>query len=93
MKSIKGTEGELSRIREGVLAIKETMEHIIIGDRVVENAINMYRMGHRDIIDNLLYSIAVIKGFKLLTVDKEPMKFIEGHNLAKENIIIPEGLK
>ena len=59
MKVIKGTKEELSRIKEGITAIRETMKYAPINEEAIENTIRMYRLGHKDMIDNLLYSIAV----------------------------------
>jgi len=92
VKVIEGTEKQISRIKEGIRAIENTMIHVSIDEASIENAIYMYRLGHKDIIDNLLYSIALSKELKLLTVDKELIEFINKRNLARHNIILPEEL-
>ncbi len=61
---------------EGIKAIKDTLQHVVIDEKAVQTAIHMYRLGHRDIIDNLLYSIALSKKLKLLTVDAELLEFV-----------------
>ncbi|ABN69440.1 hypothetical protein Smar_0328 [Staphylothermus marinus F1] len=68
------------------------MNHVPIDDESIGNAIYMYRLGHRDMIDNLLYSITLSRKLKLLTVDEELIGFIEKHNLPRNNIITPEQL-
>ena len=92
VKIIEGTEEQISRIEEGIRAIRDTMKYVFIDEEVLKNAIYMYKLGHRDMIDNLLYSIAISRELKLLTVDEDLIKFIEKHNLPK-NIITPEELK
>jgi len=89
---IEGTEEQISRIEEGIRAIRDTMKYTPIDEKAFKNAIYMYKLGHRDIVDNLLYSIAISKELKLLTVDEDLIKFIKKHNLPK-NIITPEELK
>lgn len=93
IKVIEGTEEQLSRIEEGIRAIRSTMKHALLDEEAVKNAIQMYKLGHRDIIDNLLYSIATTKKLKLLTVDDDLVKFIKKHGLAKHSIITPEELR
>jgi len=93
VKIIKGVEEEISRIEEGVTAIRETMRYAPIDEKAVENAIHMYKLGHKDMIDNLLYSIALSRGLKFLTVDGDLVEFLEKHDLARDNVISPEELK
>jgi len=69
------------------------MDNVTLDSEIVKNAIEMYRLGHRDMVDNLLYSIAVSKKLKFLTVDKDLIKFIEDHNLPREHIILPRDLQ
>ncbi|MET1160672.1 MAG: PIN domain-containing protein [Thermoprotei archaeon] len=93
VKVIKGTREELSRISEGISAIRETMKYAPIDEKVVENAIYMFKLGHKDMIDNLLYSIAMTKKLRLLTVDKDLVEFIKKHDLDKDSVILPEELE
>ncbi len=92
VKEIKGEEEEISRIMDGIKAIRETIKHTPIDDKAVSNAILMYQLGHRDMIDNLLYSIALSRKLTLLTVDKKLIEFVKEHNLPKNNIITPKEL-
>ena len=90
MKVIDGSDEEIARVLEGVRAIRKTIENIVIDDETVENAMKIYNLGHRDMIDNLLYSLAAANKLRLLTVDDKLLKFIEEHKLQKEAIITPE---
>ena len=92
VKVIEGTEKQISRIKEGIRAIEDTMIHVSIDGASIENAIYMYKLGHKDMVDNILYSIALSKNLKLLTVDKELIEFVNKHDLARHNIISPEEL-
>ncbi|ADI31609.1 PIN domain-containing protein [Staphylothermus hellenicus] len=92
VKVIRGEEEEVLRIRQGIRSIFETINHASIDDNAINNAVYMYRLGHRDMIDNLLYSIALSRKLLLLTVDEKLIDFIEKHNLPRNNIIAPEQL-
>ena len=92
VKVIKGERSEIKRILEGVIAIRNTMEYAPISEKAIENSINMCKLGHRDMVDNLLYSIALSEGLRLLTVDKELINFIEKHGLPKQYILTPKEL-
>ena len=68
------------------------MLHALVTSEAVEQAIRMYIMGHRDMVDNLLYSIAVSNNLKLLTIDDSLVDFIRKHRLPEEHITTPEEL-
>ena len=90
---IRWRDEEIERVLEGIDSIRRTMDNISLNAEAVKKAIGMYRLGHRDIVDNLLYSIAVSKGIKFLTVDKELIEFIEENGLPRENIILPRDIE
>jgi predicted nucleic acid-binding protein len=92
VKVIEGRDEEIERIKEGVLALRNTVNYVSIDDEAVKYAIKMYKLKHRDMVDNLLYALSVTNNLKLLTVDNELTKFIEKHGLPKKNIITPEEL-
>jgi len=92
VKVIERVEGGISRIAEGLRAMRDTMKYAPIDEGAVKSAIRMYKLGHRDMVDNLLYSIATSKGLKLLTVDGDLVNFVRKHELAAENVILPEEL-
>ncbi len=69
------------------------MKYARISEEAVKNAIYMYRLGHKDIVDNLLYPIAQSENLKLLTIDEELIEFVEKHGLTKEVVIEPEELE
>jgi predicted nucleic acid-binding protein len=92
VKKIKGINEEIERIREGIVAIMNTFNHVMINEDSIEYAVKMYMLGHRDMIDNLLYATALSNNMRLLTVDKELIEFIEKQGLPRSNIIEPEEL-
>jgi hypothetical protein len=62
-----------------------------IDDHIHLKAIELYQLGHRDMIDNLLYSTSIQKNMRFLTVDKELRSFIKSAGL-KNNLIFPKDL-
>ena len=93
VKKINGSEEGVMRIVEGIKAIRDTMNNITVNEESIKDAIDMYNLGHKDMIDNLLYSLAETNKLKLLTVDKELIKFIEEYKLQEETIITPEKIE
>ena len=86
------TDEEIRRVIEGVRAIRETMNLVPVNERALELAMKMYGLGHRDMIDNLLYSMAITGEMRLLTVDVELLRFVEEHGLPRGQIVTPEEL-
>lgn len=93
VKVIKGSKDEITRIAEGVRALRETLKYAAIDEDALKRAVYMYKTGHRDIIDNLLYSIAVSRGLKLLTVDEELIEFVARNGLPRDALTTPEELE
>lgn len=91
VKIVRG-EDDIRRIKEGIRAIRETFRHAPLDDVAVGNAITMYQLGHRDMVDNLLYSIALSRKIALLTVDNDLIEFLKKHDLPREHVITPEKL-
>ncbi len=83
---------DIERVVEGVQAIIDTMTNAPLTSDTIRQAIYMYMMGHRDMIDNILYSIALTHDLVLLTVDNDLIRFVHEHNLSKKHIITPEEL-
>lgn len=92
VKVIRWRDDEIERVLEGIDSIRRTMDNVPLDAEAMKKAIEMYRLGHRDIVDNLLYSVAVSKGIKFLTIDKELIEFIEENGLPRENIILPRDI-
>ncbi len=59
--------------------------------QVFNEALRLYSLGHRDMVDNLLYASSAHFNLKLLTLDKELREFIRVKGL-KDTIITPDQL-
>jgi hypothetical protein len=54
----------------------------------VKEAIKLYMLGHRDLIDNILYGItATQEDMKFLTIDESLKAFIKSRNLRSDVFI------
>lgn len=56
--------------------------------RIFSEALKFYALGHRDMIDNILYAGSIHFNLKLLTLDKELKEFIREKSL-KDTLISP----
>lgn len=58
---------------------------------VFEEALRLYALGHRDMIDNILYASTLRYNLRLLTLDRELREFIEEKSL-QNTLITPSEL-
>lgn len=59
---------------------------------VFNEALGLYALGHRDMVDNILYASSVHFDLKLLTLDNELKEFVLEKKL-KDTLITPSQLK
>lgn len=55
-------------------------------------SLKLYKLGHKDIVDNILYACSSHFDLKLLTVDKELRKFVRD-NALRDTLIFPDQLE
>jgi len=85
-----GFDGE--RFTHGMRSIVEGERYQRLDEtsEVFNRALELYKSGHVDIIDNILYASSVLFGLKLLTVDRALRDFIEKKNLEMTLISVDE---
>ncbi len=66
------------------------MRHAPLTGKAVEQAVKMYMLGHKDMVDNLLYSTALVNSLTLLTVDEKLVRFVEEKGLPRDSLATPE---
>jgi len=72
----------------GIRAIRRDLNRAEITEDVVKEAIKLYMLGHRDLIDNILYGIAATReDMKFLTIDESLKAFIKSRNLRSDVFI------
>jgi len=86
--------GKMEIVLKGIRAIKETYSKVEIPNKAYVLAYKMWTDGHKDMIDNLLYSTAYSLGMRFLTIDEELISFLKNTGYPVENVIIlPKKLK
>ena len=74
----------------GIGAIRRDLNRAEITEEAVKEAIKLYMLGHRDLIDNILYGItATQEDMKFLTIDESLKAFIKSRNLKSDMFIEP----
>jgi len=86
-------KNKLERVQEGINAIKETYKQINPPPEAYIDAYKMYHDGHKDYIDNLIYSTSRRTETPLLTIDKDLINFLDKKNYPTNNILTPNKIK
>jgi len=81
------SEDGLELVRIGIEAIRTTYHRLDPPAEAHIEAYRLYHEGHRDYIDNLLYSTSKTMNLPLLTIDRELRDFIEMRGHPTENLI------
>ncbi|MEM2122405.1 MAG: PIN domain-containing protein [Candidatus Bathyarchaeia archaeon] len=75
------------RVSMGLHAITEEFKFVYQTAEGCLKALNLRSLGHRDLIDLLLYATALERGIKLLTRDRSLVGFLEEKGEATESIL------
>lgn len=91
IKQMKASKYREEIFRKGVLSIAKTGYYNLIHEDAEDYlyALQLYQMGHIDMIDNLLYAIALRNECSFLTIDRELQEFID-KNDVRDVILTPE---
>lgn len=93
LRKVEPSAKNIRRLLEGLGAITRTYNLVIIGPKDYILAYEIYRKGHRDYIDTLLYAIAYNNRLLLLTIDKEFTRFLEEKGYETDLIVFPDDLE
>lgn len=83
---------KLGRIAQGIEAIRETYKLATPTLQAYALAFKLYRLGHKDYIDDLLYATASTMGALFLTIDDDFVKFLEKTDMPLDIVVFPEDL-
>ena len=74
----------------GLRSVLEGGRYVMIEENtdIFIEALKLYGLGHKDMVDNILYASSLYYNLKLLTVDVELRKFIRSNGL-KDTTIYP----
>jgi PIN domain nuclease of toxin-antitoxin system len=71
---------KLGIVLEGLTLIRRDLRLAQVDEKAVRTALELYKLGHRDLIDNLLYGISLSQNLKFLTIDRELVSFVKSNN-------------
>ncbi len=66
----------------GIKSIFEFYSRADVNAEIVLKAFEMYELGHKDMIDCLLYSTVLCNNMKFASLDKELRRFVKDNNLS-----------
>ena len=86
----KGANFNAESFRLGLRSILESGRYMKVEEdsEILNDALGLYMIGHKDMIDNILYASSTHLNLKLLTLDAELKEFIQEKGL-KDTIIYP----
>ncbi|TFG11334.1 PIN domain-containing protein [Candidatus Thorarchaeota archaeon] len=92
-KQIKQDTYQKTRFRRGLLSITKTGHYnaVSTGPDDYMIALDLFQMGHSDMIDNLLYATALRNQQQFLTIDTEFSKFV-AKNEIEDVLLFPKEL-
>lgn len=85
----ESNQNVLETVEEGLRSLLESDLYTWIGPstKALMDAVQMRRKGHKDMIDNMLYSTASDLGMLFLSIDMELIKFLEENHYSTEAIV------
>ncbi|RLG46024.1 MAG: hypothetical protein DRO06_05115, partial [Thermoproteota archaeon] len=86
-----GADAEV--FEEGLKAIRSTYELLTPGPRSYSLAMELYSLGHRDLIDDLIYASSRESGIHLLTIDSAFLDFLRDNGLPTASVLTPDAFK
>jgi len=86
----QSTEFDAERFRHGLRSIIESRTYARIQENsdIFNDALKLHILGHKDMIDNILYASSVHLNLKLLTLDFELKNFVKNKRL-KDTLMFP----
>ena len=84
---------EAESYRKGLRSIMESGRYKKVSEdsTILNEAFSIYRLGHKDMIDNILYASSTQLNLKLLTLDRDLKEFIHAKRL-RDTLISPDQL-
>ncbi|MEM3404472.1 MAG: hypothetical protein QXJ17_08060 [Nitrososphaeria archaeon] len=90
-KYLNNQQFDEQRFDLGLKSLIESQRYKLIKEdsKVFEYALKLYRLGHKDMIDNILYSNSIRFDNNFMTVDEELRKFIQNRKL-NDTLVFPK---
>lgn len=82
---------DTERFRHGLRSIIESRKYAKIDENseIFHDALRLHMLGHKDMIDNILYASSAHLSLKLLTLDIELKRFI-GNKRLTDTLVFPD---
>lgn len=89
----KSATFNMERFTRGLRSLSKNIRYHKVDEDsgIFEEALKLNILGHRDMIDNILYATSVYLGLTLLTFDKELKRFVQEKRL-KDTLTLPSQL-
>ncbi len=83
VRTIQDAKFDLETINIGLRSIMEGTRYRRVEEssHIFGEALRLYRLGHKDMIDNILYATSAEQGLRFLTVDKSLGTFLSDEEL------------
>ncbi|MEM3754831.1 MAG: PIN domain-containing protein [Candidatus Bathyarchaeia archaeon] len=80
----------LKRFNQGLKSVIESGRYMKVNEnaQIFIDAFKLYNLGHKDMIDNILYANSINFDLKLLTLDEELKEFVQNKGL-NNTIMLP----
>ncbi|MDI6847897.1 MAG: PIN domain-containing protein [Candidatus Bathyarchaeia archaeon] len=87
----RGVDFDVERFRHGLRSVIESRKYVKIDESsdIFNDALRLHMLGHKDMVDNILYASSTHLNLKLLTLDVELKKFISNNRLT-DPLIFPD---
>jgi len=82
-----------STLESGVEAIRSTYNELLPKASAFRIALALYELGHRDLIDNLLYASSFKSGMLFLTIDEDFVDFLRTKKQPLSHVLTPLSFK
>lgn len=85
-------DNKMEYIKSGLKAIRETYTLVSPSPNAYIQAYLLYKKGHKDFIDNILYFTSIDLNIFLLTIDLELINFLKKNSYPLAHILTPDAL-
>ena len=92
-KTIEDAPSPLESFRVGLRSVMESGRYRRVNEdsKIMNEAFRLYKLGHKDMIDNILYASSTQLDLKLLTLDNDLKSFIQTKKL-RDTLLSPDQL-
>lgn len=92
-RTIEDAPSQLESFRIGLRSVMESGRYRRVNEdsKIMNEAFRLYKLGHKDMIDNILYASSTQLDLRLLTLDNDLKSFIQTKEL-RDTLLSPDQL-